>query len=137
LLRERTLLRKCGNTGKLLLEWTLLRQCGNTGKAGNTEKTPVGAEAAAVVWECRKGSCGSGHCCGSVEIQGRLLWERALLRHCRSIEKAPAGAVTPAAVGRNREKGRHCCGSGEIQKRLLREQGAAGVVFKGMAMVGL
>ncbi|RXN14699.1 hypothetical protein ROHU_028570 [Labeo rohita] len=104
LLLEWTLLRQCGNTGKLLLEWTLLRQCGNTGKAGKTEKTPAGADAAAAVWECRKGSCGSGHCCGSVEMQGRLLRERALLRQCRSIEKAPAGADTAAAVGRNREK---------------------------------
>ncbi|RXN02205.1 hypothetical protein ROHU_009666 [Labeo rohita] len=56
----------------------LLRQCGNV----------------------EKGSCGSGHCCGSVEIQGRLLQERALLRQCRSIEKGSC-------------RSRHCSGSGE------------------------
>ncbi|RXN16212.1 Fc receptor 2 isoform X4 [Labeo rohita] len=56
----------------------LLRQCGNV----------------------EKGSCGSGRCCGSVEIQERLLRERALLRQCRSIEKGSCGS-------------RHCSGSGE------------------------
>ncbi|RXN16340.1 hypothetical protein ROHU_000746 [Labeo rohita] len=76
-----------------------------------------------------------------MKIQRRLLRQRALLRQCGSIEKAPAGAVTTVAVGRNRERGWHCCGSGEMQKRLRREWGAAGtvgvMVFKGVAMVGL
>ncbi|RXN16327.1 hypothetical protein ROHU_008433 [Labeo rohita] len=83
LLRKRSLLRQCGNTEKLLLEWTLLRQCGNTEKvsgvaAGKTEKTPAGTDAAAAVWEFRKGSCGSRHCYGSEEIQRRPLQEQSL-----------------------------------------------------------
>ncbi|RXN18781.1 hypothetical protein ROHU_026074 [Labeo rohita] len=154
LLREWTLLWQCRNTEKacagvdtaeavgkwrerLLWERTLLRQCGNTGKVGKTEKTPAGADAAVAVWECRKGSCGSGHCCGSVEIQGRLLRERALLRQCRSIEKGSCGSRHCSGSGEEYLKSRYCCGSGEIQKRLLREWGAAGVVFKVMSMVGL
>ncbi|RXN02339.1 hypothetical protein ROHU_035214 [Labeo rohita] len=59
----------------------LLRQCGNV----------------------EKGSCRSGRCCGSVEIQGRLLWERTLLRQCGNTGKAPAGADTTAAVRKYRE----------------------------------
>ncbi len=46
----------------------------------------------------RKGSCWSEHCCGSEEIQKRLLREQTLLRQWGNTEKAPAGAGTAAAV---------------------------------------
>ncbi len=71
---------------------------------------------AAAAGKYRKGSCWSGHCCGSGEIQKRLLLERALLRQRGNIEKAPAGAGTAAAVGKYREGScwsGHCCGSEE------------------------
>ncbi len=54
-----------------------------------------------------------------------LLREQSLLRQWRNIEKAPTGAGTAAAVGKNRESScgsRHYCGSGEKQRRFLLEQ---------------
>ncbi len=97
------------------------------------------------------------YCCGSGEILMELLREQTLLRrresscgsrHCcgggENTGKAPAGAVTAAAVKIEREllRGRHCCGSGkngesscgsghycgsgEKQEVLLREQSLLG-----------
>ncbi len=61
----------------------------------------MGADTAAAVGKYRKGSCGSGHYCGSGEIQKRLLREQTLLRQWGNTEKAPAGAGTAAAVRKN------------------------------------
>ncbi len=91
-------------------EQTLLRQWGNTDSAPE----------------------GSGHYCGSEEIQIALLREQSLLRPWGNAdevpagadtaaargntEKAPAGADTTAVVGKYRESScgsGHCCGSGE------------------------
>ncbi len=102
---------------------------------------PAGANTAAAVGRYWWSSCGSGHCCGSGEILGRLLRERALLRQWGNIYCAPAGADTAAAVGKyigapagtgtaaavgeNRKRScwsRHCCGSGEKQVALMGEQ---------------
>ncbi len=104
----------CCGSGEVLMELlrerTLLRQWGNTGKA------PGGAGTAAAVGKyilcscgsrhcCGSGeiclrSCGSRHCCGSGEVLGRLLRERALLRQWGKTGSAPAGADTAAAVGK-------------------------------------
>ncbi|RXN27174.1 hypothetical protein ROHU_020314 [Labeo rohita] len=51
-----------GKQKRLLQEQMLLQQC------GNVEKAPAGADTAAAVWKYREGSCGSGHCCGSVGV---------------------------------------------------------------------
>ncbi len=63
----------------------------------------------------RKGSCWSGHCCGSGEIQIALLREQSLLRQWRNIEKAPAGAGTAAAVKKT-AGGDSCGGVGLLGK---------------------
>ncbi|RXN02206.1 hypothetical protein ROHU_009665 [Labeo rohita] len=90
-------------------------------------------------WKERRGSCGSGYCCGSkevekrllrerhysVEIQRRLLREQILLQQCRNIDKAPAGAGTAVAVGKRSKEfcgNNHCYGRVEIQGRLLWER---------------
>ncbi len=61
-------------------------------------------------------SCGSGHYCGSGEI-----------------DSAPAGAVTAGAVGKYREDScwsRHCCGSGEKIGKVPARAGTTAVVKK-------
>ncbi len=60
----------------------------------------------------RKGSCGSGHYCGSGEIQKRLLREQTLLRQWGNTEKAPTGAGTAAAV-KKKKLGGLCGREGE------------------------
>ncbi len=78
LLRERTLLRQCGNTGSAPegsihycgseeIQVALLREQSLLQARGNTEKAPAGADTTAAVGKYRKGSCGSGHCCSSEE----------------------------------------------------------------------
>ncbi|RXN34358.1 hypothetical protein ROHU_004060 [Labeo rohita] len=57
-------------------------------------------------WEVEKRLLRERQYCGSVEIQRRLLRERILLRQGGNMEKAPAGADTAAA---------------EIRRRLLQE----------------
>ncbi|RXN17085.1 hypothetical protein ROHU_000745 [Labeo rohita] len=76
--------------------------------------------------------CGSGeiegklllgrHCCGSGEMEERILREQSLLWQGGNTEKAPAGADTTAAVWKYREGScgsRHYCGSVEIQRKLV------------------
>ncbi|RXN17696.1 Retrotransposable element Tf2 protein type 2 [Labeo rohita] len=74
LLREQIMLRQRGGREKAPVGVTLLQQC------GNTEKAPAGADTAVVVWKYREGSCGSGHYCGSVEIQKKV---------CAGVDTAP------------------------------------------------
>ncbi len=119
----------------LLREQTLLRQW------GGIDGAPAGADTAAAVGKYWEGSWGSGHCCGSGEIMGRLLRERTLLRQWGNNGKAPAGADTAAAVGKYicapagagtaAAVGKywegscgsgHCCGSGGKQEAFLLEQ---------------
>ncbi len=60
--------KRCCGSGEVLMELlrerTLLRQWGNTGKA------PAGAGTAAAVGKYILCSCGSRHCCGSGENTG-------------------------------------------------------------------
>ncbi len=82
----------------------------------------------------RKGSCGSGDSCGGGEIQKRLLREQTLLRQWGNTEKAPAGAGTAAAVGKNSWGGgvrvmerRGCYGVSEVYSKVDRRLGSGGL----------
>ncbi|RXN22408.1 hypothetical protein ROHU_023483 [Labeo rohita] len=90
----------------------MLRQGGNTGKA------PVGAYTAAAVWKYSEGSCGSGHYCGSVEIQRKLVLEWTLLRQWANGEKGSCGSgryYSSEEIQGNSCWSGHYCGSVEIQ----------------------
>ncbi len=109
--------RYCCGSGEVLMELlrerTLLRQWGNTGKA------PAGAGTAAAVGKYILSSCGSRHCCGSGEIylrscgsrhccgsggkQEALLLEQTLLwQWGKNTGSAHGGAVTTAVVRKYR-----------------------------------
>ncbi|RXN17856.1 hypothetical protein ROHU_003225 [Labeo rohita] len=80
-----------GRMGRALVEQSLLRQC------GSREDAPAGADTTAAGWKNREGSCGSGHYCGSVEIQRKHVLEWTLLRR-GSREEAPSLYFHTAAV---------------------------------------
>ncbi len=114
------------------MAWGCWEREGGDGEGPGGEKAPAGASTAAAVRNIDSAPEGSGHHCGSEEIQIALLREQSLLRLWGNAdeapagadtaaargntEKAPAGADTTAVVGKYRESScgsGHCCGSGE------------------------